>query len=117
MGIRERKLSKSFGAYLEQEVKTGAAWINGEPIYRAVIDCGALPNATTKNVAHGLTFGTAIDLRGYSTESTNWIPLPYVDTSTTSLVELRITATNIVLVTAVNLSSYTETYVIVEYIK
>jgi hypothetical protein len=34
--------------YSTSEVATGETWIDGKPIYRKIIDCGALPNATTK---------------------------------------------------------------------
>lgn len=45
-----RKSSYSF-----KESKTGNTWVDGKPIYRKVIDLGALPNNTSKNVAHGIT--------------------------------------------------------------
>lgn len=43
-------------SYSTTEVLTGATWIDGKPIYRKVIDFGALPNATTKYVTTGLDF-------------------------------------------------------------
>ena len=30
--------------YSTDEVKTNKVWIDGKPIYRKVVDCGALPN-------------------------------------------------------------------------
>lgn len=43
------------GNYSTSEVKTGKHWIDGKPIYRKVIDLGALPDASTKAVNHGIT--------------------------------------------------------------
>ena len=42
----------SSNSYSTDEVKTDEKWIDGKPIYRKTIICGALPNNTTKNVAH-----------------------------------------------------------------
>lgn len=42
-------------AYSTNEVLTSERWTNGKPIYKKTIDFGALPNNTTKNVAHGIT--------------------------------------------------------------
>ena len=39
---------------LGQEVLTAERWIDGKPIYRKVIDFGALPDTTTKSVLHGI---------------------------------------------------------------
>lgn len=41
--------------YDVEEVKTGGIWLDGKPIYRKVIDFGALPTAGSKSVAHGIT--------------------------------------------------------------
>lgn len=37
-------------SYSTNEVKTGGKWIDEKPIYRKVVDFGALPNATSKTV-------------------------------------------------------------------
>ena len=37
-------------SYSTNEVKTGGKWIDGKPIYRKVVDFGALPNASEKTV-------------------------------------------------------------------
>lgn len=43
------------GSYSTTEQKTPFTWIDGKPIYRKTINFGALPNATAKNVAHGIS--------------------------------------------------------------
>lgn len=40
---------------LNTEVLTSERWIDGRPIYRKTIDFGALPNNTSKAVAHGIS--------------------------------------------------------------
>lgn len=37
------------------ETLTDKTWVDGKPIYRKVVNFGSLPNATTKNVAHGIS--------------------------------------------------------------
>ena len=88
------------------------------------IDLSGLPNAATKNVAHGITrpftvvsiFGAANDPTG-GAELT--IPLPFVNNSLlTAAVQLFIQTTNIVVNTGtVNRTNFTDAYVILEYVK
>ena len=40
--------------YSTDEVETGMYWIDGKPIYRKVINCGALPNNAAKDTAHNI---------------------------------------------------------------
>lgn len=104
------------GSYkLNREVNTGQIWIDGRTIYRTVIDLGSLPNATTKNIAHGIgSFSFMLPPSGVATNGDSIRPLPYVDTGTGNLIELRADPTNVNVVTAINYSSYTA-YAILEY--
>lgn len=134
-GLRDGlfKLWRKFrGAYSTTEMKTGQQWIDGKEIYRKVIDTGALPNATTKNVAHGIVGMTKIlGIRGMASDGTTQHTLPRAEgalqavdeggvatyTITADCVELAVTATNIVLKTVTNLSAFTASHVVVEYVK
>jgi hypothetical protein len=67
--------------YSTNEMLTDKAWINGKPIYRKVIDLGALPNATTKTVNHGISnLDVIINWYGYAERPSDngHFPLPYV---------------------------------------
>lgn len=67
--------------YFTNETLTDKAWINGKPIYRKVIDLGALPNATTKVVNHGISnLDVIISWYGYAERPSDGghFPLPYV---------------------------------------
>lgn len=67
--------------YSTNEVLTDKVWINGKPIYRKVIDLGALPNATTKVVNHGISnLDVIINWYGYAERPSDGghFPLPYV---------------------------------------
>lgn len=101
-------------------------------VYRMVVNFGALPNATTKSVAHGIvgidpttgpsTFSfTLIDAT--STNPTNgaeqFIPIPYIDTSGAvgSNVAIYVDQTNVNITTTADLRAFTTTYVVLEYLK
>jgi hypothetical protein len=89
-------------------------------VYRVTIDFGALPNNTTKSVAHGIPVNAAYSftrIYGCSSNQTSkeFIPLPYVGTAGGS-VELYADGTNVYVITSSNLSAYNITYIILEYI-
>lgn len=103
--------------YSTSEVKTNKVWIDGKPIYRKVVDCGALPNATTKNVAHNIAnLDNLVSLKGYAISDYIRIPLPYVRPGGNDSVGLLLVSTNIRLETISNMSSYSAC-VILEYTK
>ena len=106
-------------SYSTTEHKTGKKWIDGKPIYRKVVECGALPNSTSKNVATGIDFTVCnvIKIEGVakntSTSNTDTIPIPFsnvVAIGTTKTGDIAISITE-------NFSIYTISYVILEYTK
>ena len=107
-------------SYSTSEVNTGKKWIDGKPIYRKVVDFGALPNIAEKTVAHNLTnvdnfmLITAI---AYDT-SGNYLPIPYADTYQIGYsIRLMANKTNVIIQTGYDRSTYTKTYVTLEYTK
>ena len=129
---------KDSGFYVETEFVNGQLWfkptvplVGKEPnfrqVFRKVIDCGALPNAGVKNVAHGITtnqnfsftriYGVSTDPAAATVNSA--IPLPYINVAAPAdSVQLSVTATNVVLTTTTaNYVNYITTYVVLEYIK
>ena len=75
-----------------------------------------MPNATTKTVAHGITFTGVLSMGGMATRpSTDMIPVPYISSNTTYSVQVYIDATNISINTGGNMVAYTSTLIAVEY--
>lgn len=75
--------SINLDVYSTNEVKTNKVWVDGKPIYRKVIDCGALPNNGTKNVAHNIsTLYDVITIKGMAKfdngNHKQYLPAPYV---------------------------------------
>jgi len=95
-------------------------------VYRKVIDFGALPNASTKSVAHGMiNTQNSIWTRIYATATnpgatttTSAIPIPYVDPNTLANgIQIDVDTTNVNITTAIDYTAYTECVVILEYIQ
>jgi len=101
-------------------------------VYRMVVNFGALPNNTTKSVAHGIagihpvsgasTFSFT-HIYATSSNQTNgseaFIPIPYIDTGAVfgSNVGIYVDATNVNITTTADMSAFTITYVVLEYLK
>lgn len=128
--------AKETSFYLEEETATGRNFIplfgtdasqNQEyrPVYRTVVDFGALPNATSKSVAHGISttqnysivhlYAAATD-PGAST-ITEGIPIPYASSTAADNIELTMDATNVTITTGVDRTSFTRCFVTIEYIQ
>jgi len=106
--------------YSTTEALTGATWIDGSPIYKKTIDFGALPNATSKQVAHGITnLYRVIEIVGwaYRPGDSSTFPLPATSTSATGAITVTITAADVVIASGTDRSNLTESYVTVYYTK
>lgn len=125
-----RKFRHSFSS---TEILTGSVWIDGKPIYRKVLDTGALPDTDTSDVAHGIVgIGTVVSLRGGATNGTLQLTLPHpgghilhnVDEGGAALytilvasIGITIDATEVHLTSYEDVSTYDESFVVIEYTK
>lgn len=100
--------------YSLSERLTGKYWIDGRPIYRKVVNFGALPNNTTKSVAHGITgMLQLVDLMILAAEGSNYAPIPWASVS--QPIQTNVNGTGVAIVTTSNLTTFTRTYAILEY--
>lgn len=121
IGAQNIDLATLGGDYSTTEINTGYTWIDGSPIYKKTISVGPLPNAKTKDVAHGITdLGNIIKIDGWayiSTDSQHY-PLPYVTPSNISnLVGVYVRGANIRILTGIDRSEATTAYVTLYYTK
>ena len=108
------------GNYSTSEQNTGFTWIDGKYIYKKTVDTGAMPNATEKTVAHGISnLGRVIKIEGYCYNSQNdtTFPLPFSWTAETSDVGVLIGTTTINIRSGVNRTDYAESYITLYYTK
>jgi hypothetical protein len=123
---------KDTGYYLNTTFNTNQVFFNVNndfnnlrPIYRIVVDFGALPDTTSKPVAHNIpnlgTTYTFTRIDAVATEpDTSSIHIPGWDPSTfpgtESPINIEVTPTQVIITTTSDMSSYTRTWVILEYI-
>jgi hypothetical protein len=93
---------------------------DGSKVYAKAIDFGALPNTTTKNVAHGITgldlsYKKAPTFQGSASDGTTCYAIPGVLVTAVS-VDVRIDATNLIIQANANASGVSA-FIRVEYCK
>lgn len=123
---------KESGYKLTTEFNTGKNLFNVNndfnnlrPIYNVEVDFGALPNAATKSVAHGIANIDAnfklVSIFAGATKPTmpfSYIPVTYASASATANnIEINMDATNVNITTAIDYSAYTTTYVTIEFVR
>lgn len=91
--------------------------------FRTIVNFGALPNAATKSIAHniqdiGNTFSFII-IDGCATDpaALTFIKVPFSSPTLNENIKVTVDATNINITTAIDYTSFTTTYIILEYIK
>lgn len=126
---------KDSSIYDLQEFVNGQGWFPGNttidpafgtdfrPVYRTVVNFGALPNAGVKTVAHNITCSTATSftrIYGVATKPTStfeYLPLPYVNLTLNKCIQLDVSNTYVTITTGIDYSAYTVCYVVLEYIQ
>lgn len=105
--------------YSTSEQDTGCKWIDGKPIYKKTVSIGALPNATSKSVAHGITnLGLVVKAEGFASDSGGVrVIFPFASVSAVGdQITMRFEATNVVIFTGTNRSGFSG-YVTLWYTK
>lgn len=112
------KVQNLVGSYSTDETFTGKYWIDGKPIYRKVIDFGALPNTTEKTVNHNISnLDTLIKMECIAKSASGAMNIPYINISDSSAsVSIFYNTTNIAIRTGYDRSAY-RAIVILEYTK
>lgn len=104
--------------YSTTEIKTASTWTNNKPIYRKVIETGAIAN-TSKSVAHGISnLGIVISIYGIAITSGNaYFTIPrIVATALNQQIGLSADATNVT-IDAGSVASFANSFVVIEYTK
>lgn len=105
--------------YSTEETFTGKYWIDGKPIYRKVIEFGALPNATNKAVSSGLANVNIISIGGKAKRSSDGltITLPYAVTDFLVGLMYVSNSNEIRVVAESDMSAYDDVHITLEYTK
>jgi len=123
---------REIGWFLEEELLSGQQFFPGvtsspinqqfRSVFRKVVNFGALPNAGTKSVPHGITTSASTSLVQLYAAATdpavpNYIPIPYASPTLNLNIQMYMDATNINITTAIDWSTYTRCFVSIHYIK
>lgn len=127
---------REIGWHLDEEVLTGKAFIPTEntlsdgytsqqfrQVLRKVIDFGELPNATTKQVEHGININenfTLVQFYGSATDPSTLVglPIPYANpTALNQSISLDYDSTYVIIGTGIDRTNYTRCYVVIEYLQ
>lgn len=102
--------------YSTSEIRIGT-WVDGKPLYRTVVNFGALPNSSAKNAVFATTDKNITKIYGIARSSTNNLPLPFVvQDAPTNSIGINCGNGNIWVQTGSDRSSYSA-YIIIEYTK
>lgn len=115
--------AKEGGLYVPEEKTTGQQYFDilnpqkNKNVYRMVVDFGALPNTTSKSVAHNI-IGWDENFRltrsyGAATDPVAFEGLPIPNDG----ILLLINSTNVIVTTTSDRTSFTETTIVIEYTK
>ena len=119
--LEDKPLSVNSGLKYSTEEQVVGEWIDGKPLYQKTVDCGALPNATIKEVAHNINnISLIISLFGFAwgSDMSSWISLPLVMSNNVgNNIMLLANNTNIRISPGSDRSAYSNSYVTIQYTK
>lgn len=103
--------------YSETEKVIGT-WISGVPIYRRVVNCGTLTNASTKYITHNIAnVKYIVGIKGFAYNSAgDTLPLPHANTTPTSSIYVYAGRERIEIGNGTDRSGF-NAFVILDYIK
>lgn len=108
---------KDFNKYSTTEQIIGT-WIDNKPLYRKVIECGALPNNANKDVAHNIqNLGITVSCRGMAVRTSDSRALTIPDSTPSAEIVCGVTNTNVYITTNNDRSSFNNSFLILEYTK
>ncbi len=94
-----------------------------QTIRKVIYYTAALPNTgSTGAIPHGITCTgqtTFTRIYGVANDTTNkaYLPIPYASANGTDNIELKVDATSVTIITGSNRSTFTKTYIILEYLQ
>ena len=104
--------------YSQSEVATNVKWVDNKTIYQKTIYMDSLPNATTKDFAHGASIAYVVGYEGIVTDGTTYMSIntPSVGSNNNNAFRTFINATNVRIATGSDRTSWSG-YVTIYYTK
>ena len=121
---------KTSGYLFQQEFINGKVLFNqkyipnsyGRQVFQIIVDCGALPDTTTKAIPHNVVVLNSTQwtsITGAATDPVRMqgLPIPYASAATPDVIEVSVDATNVYITTSSDMTAFSQAYVILEYVK
>ena len=93
------------------EIETNET-IDGKIVYKKVINCGNLPNTSSKTIAINSSFTKIVKIEGLADASGIYLPLPYTNLSANGSIQVDVRGSNIQILTDSDRSTCTATVTI-----
>ena len=118
-GLYKASVPIQSGDIYSLEERQVGVWTDGKPLYQKTIDFGALPNSTTKSVAHGISnLDEIANVYGVAKSQYNQIPIPWANnTNTTYDITMYVDDTDVTVMTSIDRSGYTSSTITLQYTK
>ena len=113
----------SISHYSTTETSTGKTWIDGKPIYRKVIEFGAMSGNNRYTKAHGISYDTIVSFNAIARNSTNsYLPLARVGYNSDNQIDASLNGyayitPDAAIIIGGSQTNYTGATVIIEYTK
>lgn len=101
--------------------KVVGCWTDGKPLYQKTINFGALPNNTSKSVAHNISdLGYVANIKCVAENPVShiYLPIPFSHRLTIgNQIQLEVSSTDVSIYTALDRTSFSNCYVTLQYTK
>lgn len=106
--------------YSTEEREIGC-WTDGKPLYQKTINFGALPNNTSKSVAHNISnLGYIVNTQCVAENPTShiYLPIPFSHRSAIgNQIQLEVSSTDVSIYTALDRTPFSNCYITLQYTK
>ena len=93
-------------------------WVDGRPLYRKIIGCGALPNAAEKKTPHSISnLDLIVSMYGIAKKPGYMFTLPFASTEPSASIYVFVNDGDIIIGTGKDRTGFTESYITLEYVK
>lgn len=118
---------KAVGAYGTNETVSGKSYLYGDNQnpksgLTKLVDCGALLNAGTKRIAHGLDSSWGYSFKAIYGATSDpvakiYLPLPYASQTATEVIKVWLDDTYVNITTGSDRTAFTDTTIFLEYLE
>lgn len=112
---KEERYNKNIYSFDEHVIGT---WVDGRPLYRKIVVCGALPNSAEKKTPHLISnLDLIVSMYGVAKKPGYVFTLPFSSTDPSASMYVFVNDGDVVIGTGKDRTGFTESYITLEYVK